>query len=600
MVRNDLPLAATLLCLTLLSACGSGGGSSSNPSATDRDDAQPSPETDEPGNEQTAAESGTIRLNQLGFYTRGQKLAIVPEVDADEFLVRDARTNETVFSGELSPASHWAPAGASVRIADFSRMSTPGSYTLSVSGLDQPPSFSVTDNPFRALNRAALKAYYFNRAGTALDEAFAAAYARPLAHPDEQVLVHRSAASGQREPGETISAPKGWYDAGDFGKYVVNSGISTYPLLAAYEHFPDYYNDLQTNIPESVNQLPDILDEARWNLDWMLAMQAPDGGVYHKLTSLNFAGALMPHESDAQRYVIGKSTSASLNFAAVMAVASRIWQPFDPEKADTMLSAARAAWDWAQNHPERRFTNPEDVHTGVYGGNNLASNCAWAAAELFITTANTDFYAEFAAQDVAPSTPSWANTGGLAWTSLAFHNNQLPQSTDRDRVKSQVVSLADTIVEQDQHSGYRLALSDDDFFWGSNSGALNKAMMLLQAYRLEPDKDAYINAATSLLDYVLGRNPTGFSYVTQVGNQSPLNIHHRASQADANTLPVPGSLAGGPTPHNQEDDCGASAYPSSLPALSYLDDWCSFSTNEVAINWNAPLVYVSGALEARF
>jgi len=593
-----------VICCLLLTACGSGGGSDTPTEDSLNNSDNTVPDTDEEpmepddGQGQTDTNGLSIHLNQIGFDTRGTKQAVVSGGSPDTFQVLDPGTGETVLSGSLSPAANWAPADTSARLADFTQLTEPGDYELRLEGSDQGADFTLSERPFLELNRAALKAYYLNRASIAIEAPYAGVYARPLAHPDEQVLIHASAAAGERNQGDQISAPKGWYDAGDFGKYVVNSGISTYTLLAAYEHFPGHYGNLNLNIPESDNALPDILDEAQWNLDWMLAMQDEDGGVYHKLTTLNFAGAVMPHNSNAQRYVIGKSTSATLNFAAVMAVASRLWENFDPEKAELMQQAALSAWDWAKAHPEQRFSNPDDVSTGVYGGNDLASNFAWAAAELLITTENPAFYNEFDEFEVPHSLPFWGTSGGLAWTSLAFHKDSLMETLDPDRIDSQILSLADSIVAEDQASAYRVPMSQNDFVWGSNSVALNKAMMLIQAHRLSPDNPAYLNAATSLLDYVLGRNPTGFSYVTQFGNKPPINIHHRASEADGIEQPVPGLIAGGANPNNQADDCGAQAYPSSLPALSYLDDWCSFSTNEIAINWNAPLVYVTGALEA--
>src|SRR5690606_4601775 len=140
-------------------------------------------------------------------------------------------------------------------------------------------------------------------------------------HPDTEVEVHASAASADRPAGTVISAPRGWYDAGDYNKYIVNSGISTWTLLAALEHFPTFWRQRDVNIPESGDAVPDLLDEARWNLLWMLDMQDPaDGGVYHKLTTLRFGGMEMPERDTARRYVVQKTTAATLDFAAVMAM----------------------------------------------------------------------------------------------------------------------------------------------------------------------------------------------------------------------------------------------------------------------------------------
>ena len=133
----------------------------------------------------------------------------------------------------------------------------------------------------------------------------------------------------------------------------------------------------------------------------------------------------------------------------------------------------------------------------------------------------------------------------------------------------------------------------DDFGWGSNSAALNKAIVLMQAYRLT-DNAEYKAVASSLMTYVLGKNPTGYSFVTGFGQKPAMLPHHQASQSDGVSKPIPGMLVGGPQ-NGQQDGCD---YPSDEPALSYADTWCSYSTNEVAINWNAPLVYMLAALIA--
>jgi hypothetical protein len=158
----------------------------------------------------------------------------------------------------------------------------------------------------------------------------------------------------------SLGTSQTWQHSGDYNKYIVNSGISTYTLLAAYEHFPEYYRQFEFNIPESGNGIPDILDEALWNIDWMLTMQAPnDGGVYHKLTTANFSGFVMPNQDTARRYVVQKGTAATLNFAAVMAQASRIFQSFNSEMpgfAETCLDAALDAWRWARKNPNLRYS----------------------------------------------------------------------------------------------------------------------------------------------------------------------------------------------------------------------------------------------------
>lgn len=571
-------------CLTvILAACGSNGGTSGAPSTAHHHPA--------------AAELGSIKLNQLGFLANARKLAVVPDVTATRFSVVEVTTGTEVFTGSLGGAATWEPADERVRLADFSELTTSGEYRIRVAGLADSHPFLIADDVYEALGAAAIKAFYFNRAGTSLAPAHAGIYARAAGHPDNQVQVHASAASPQRPEGTVIQSPKGWYDAGDYNKYIVNSGISTYTLLAAYEHFPDFYRELALNIPESDSTTPDLLEEILWNLEWMLTMQDPhDGGVYHKLTDKEFDGVVMPHQAGTQRYVVQKGTSATLNFAAVMAAASRVYAPYDAKLAAQMLTAAEAAWGWAQANPDVRYTQPADIKTGAYGDANLADEHAWAAAELYITTRKDRYYTALNPADADIGIPSWSNVSGLTWVSLAHHRSDLTGIADKALIARRITSLADKLLADWDASAYAVSMRQENFVWGSNSVALNQAMMLLQGYQLNGNRD-YLGAAQSLLDYILGRNPTGFSFVTGFGVKTPQHIHHRPSEADGIPAPIPGFLAGGPQAGQQDAaECPVS-YPSSLPAKSYLDHWCSYASNEIAINWNAPLVYVSGALQ---
>jgi len=542
------------------------------------------------------ASAQAVKLNQLGFLPQGQKLAVVAQSSASAFEVVDAG-GKTVFQGSLGAPGRWEPSGETVRVADFSALTQPGSYRLKLDG-QWSDTFSVAADAYRPLNGAALKAFYFNRSAIALAPHYADAWARPAGHPDNQILVHSSAASATRPEGTVIASPRGWYDAGDYNKYVVNSGISTYTLLAALEHFPDYFKQ-DTGIPESGNGVPDILDEAMWNLEWMLTMQDPhDGGVYHKLTNLRFDGTVMPHAaSTTPRYVVAKSTAAALDFAATMATASRVLAPYErqwPGMPARMLAAAQAAWRWAEDHPRAVFKNPQDVVTGEYGDASLADEFSWAAAELFIATGDRQYARVLLEHDAPLATPSWGTVAALGWMSLAHHRARLAPGIDPALVERRIDGLAAQLAAVWRSSGYRVPMTVQDFVWGSNAVILNQGMMLLQAYRLKANPD-YLQAAQSSLDYVLGRNATGYSFVTGVGARPFMHPHHRPSMADGVAAPVPGWLSGGPNPGQQDAD-KCPPYPSKLPALSYIDHDCSYAANEVAINWNAPLVYVSAAL----
>lgn len=545
-----------------------------------------------------AVDTAAIAINQVGYLPGSAKWAVLQDGPASSFAVVDMATGREVFRGPLGAAQAWEPAQQKLRLADFSALREPGRYRLQADGLQPSAPFFIAQDAYGALNAAAIKFFYFNRASVALDTAHAGIWARPAGHPDDRVFVHATAASPGRPEGKVISAPKGWYDAGDYNKYIVNSGISTYTLLAAWEHFPAYFQAQNLHIPESGNGLPDLLNEALWNLEWMLAMQDPaDGGVYHKLTDKGFDGIVLPHQAVHDRYVVMKATAATLDFAAVMAQASRVFAPFEAQRpglSARMLAASRRAWDWAQAHPDVIYRQAPDIHTGGYDDSKLADEFAWAAAELFVSTRDERYWQAFRRMSPPIAVPGWPDVGALAWTTLAQYRDRLA-APDRQLVESQVTTLADSFASRWQASPYRVAMQTQDFIWGSNAVALNQALMLIQGHRINGDR-RMLDAAQSALDFVLGRHPTGYAMVTGFGTRSPLHPHHRPSGAMAQLPPVPGMIVGGPNA-GASGDCPA-PYPSKAPARVFQDALCSYTTNEIAINWNAPLVYVTAALQS--
>jgi endoglucanase len=546
------------------------------------------------------AQSGqaAIQVDQLGYLPGAHKLALVEGMEGGGFQVVDEAGVE-VFAGPLSASREWSASGRLSALADFSPLARPGRYRLRVAGVESD-AFPIQAQAYAGLADAALKAYYHARSGTALEAAHAGRHARAAGHPDTQVEIHPSAASARRPAGSVVAAPKGWYDAGDYNKYVVNSGITTWTLLAAFEHFPGFWSTRELGIPESGNAVPDILDEIWWNLQWLLAMQDPaDGSVYHKLTTLSFEGDVMPHQANARRYMVGKGTAAALDFAAVMATASRVYAPYEqqfPGVPARMRLAAEAAWAWAQANPDQAYVQPEDVHTGAYGDGSFSDEFAWAAAELYLLTGQDRYLQAFDRHATAISVPNWADVGALGRVSLAQHRQRLPAAL-ADGVQASLTAAADPLLARWQASAGGLAMDDAEFRWGSNAQVLNQALLLLQGYRLEGRRE-YLDAAQSHLDYVLGRNPLGLSFVTGHGLRTPQAIHHRPSQADGIDEPLPGLLSGGPNPGQQDKvHCPEGIYTSSRPALSWIDHPCSYASNEIAINWNAPLVYVAAAIQ---
>lgn len=556
----------------------------------------------------TAGASPAIRVDQVGYYAAAPKRAVVAAEGATRFAVVAVSSGDTVFRGALGAARRWDASGEVVRLADFSSLRRPGRYRVVVAGVGESYPFDIGPTVLRGLARAAVKAFYYQRASTALPPRYAGRWARGAAHPDTLVLVHPSAASAARPAGTVVRSPGGWYDAGDYNKYVVNSGISTYTLLLEAEQFPRYAGALATDIPESANGVPDVLDEALWNLRWMLTMQDPsDGGVYHKLTNAEFDPFVAPARATTPRYVVQKSTPAALDLAAVAAHAALVVRRYPrqlPGLADTLTNAALAAWRWARRHPDslydQRAMNERfapAINTGTYGDRRLDDEFLWAAAELWLATKQDGFLVAAAPLARRPATvPSWPDVATLGVYSLVEHRSELPPSFGAAALEQRLLELDSSLVERVRASAYATTMTTQDFVWGSNGVAANQGMALIQGFRLTGDS-TYLRAATQAMDYVLGRNAVDYAFVTGFGSRSPRAPHHRLSATDTVDAPIPGLLVGGPNP-GQQDHCAG--YPSRVPALSYVDAQCAYAANEVAINWNAPLAYLAGALDATY
>ena len=559
----------------------------------------------------SAQQEQKIALNQLGFYPNAAKIAVITaDVPATSFDIISATTKELVYSGKLSETKQSGNSSIKTKQANFSNLKTPGVYLVRVSGIADSYNFIVQKDVNHPAAAASLKGFYFIRSNTPLLEKYAGKWARPAGHADTEVLVHASAASKQRPEGTIISSPGGWYDAGDYNKYIVNSGISTSTLFSAYEDFPAYFEKLNVNIPESSNKIPDVLDEAIYNLRWMLTMQDPnDGGVYHKCTNAAFDSLnKMPGQTKLPRYVVQKGTAATLNFAAVAAQANRILKRYNkelPGLADSCLVASEKAWKWCKQNPalvynqnalNSQFT--PKITTGDYGDRKLTDEWFWAASELYITTGKGEYLTDIKAGLAASySIPSWNEVRMLGYYTLTRNKNKLPsgESSFVDTLKNRIIQMADRFVKKVPANAFGTVMgqSKRDFIWGSNAVACNQGIVLINAYKLTEDAK-YLNFALTNLDYILGRNATGYSFLTGIGSKPVMNPHHRPSVADGVLEPVPGLLSGGPNPGMQD----RVKYDFTEPETAFMDVHASYASNEIAINWNAPMVYLANAIEA--
>jgi endoglucanase len=368
-------------------------------------------------------------------------------------------------------------------------------------------------------------------------------------------------------------------------------------LLWAYEFNSEKLRDVELMIPEKTGALPQMLTEIRWNLDWMLKMQDEGGGVWHKATTSKFPGSILPESDNARMLIVGSghdpfvTTQATGNLVAVAAIAARVYRPFDPEYADQCLTAAKRGWKWLESTPDSHFkTNPKGIETGAYEDNDANDERLWAASELFRTTGDARYHEYFlkSFRRIRPMFNSgfpheWKNVHALALYGYAIEKRTEVDPKVQQEIRLEALNAADEIVNRILLNGYRVPLSTENYIWGSNALVANYGMMLRLAHRISP-KPKYVNAAQDSLHYLLGRNTFNSSFVTQVGKRWPMNPHHRPSEADDVLEPWPGMLIGGPNAQNANEK--------RPPARQWDDVKQSFTTNEVAINWNAPLVFL--------
>ena len=548
-----------------------------------------------------------ICLDQEGFYPKAQKIAVVtgPVVSSDFYLVRPG-SSDTVFRGNLSDVHHSLNSSIQTHIADFSNFNQIGSFVLVLKGCCLSYTFRIEKQVHHKLAVASLKGFYYQRASMALEPMYAGKWSRSAGHPDTAVLIHASAVSEHRKAGTLISVTGGWYDAGDYNKYIVNSGISMGTLLSAYEDFNKHFDTLNIHIPPLQNPIPDILNEILYNLRWMLSMQDPeDGGVYNKCTNSGFDPMIMPEEANKPRYVIQKGTAATLDLAAVAAQAARIFNEYKkelPGLRDSCLHAAENAWSWALSNPDWVYDQTvmnlkydPKIITGGYGDKKLSDEWFWAASELFITTGKENYLDTIHTHmNEAFGLPSWSETGLLGYYSLLRNKEIHKLKNITDTIRLRMTRLADAYINLSRKNAFLTVMGNrrTDFNWGSNSNAANQGILLINVY-LFSHNSKYLSAALGNLEYICGRNATGYCFITGIGTLFPMHPHHRPSVADGIIDPVPGLLVGGPNP-GEQDHC---SYNFHEPETAYSDSDCAYASNEIAINWNAPLVYLANSIE---
>ncbi|MBN2737241.1 MAG: glycoside hydrolase family 9 protein [Spirochaetales bacterium] len=572
-----------------------------------------------------------VRVNQIGYFPEAPKLATVVNSSTSPLAWQLVNGNgQVVTSGMTRVFGHDSDSGDYVHQIDFSSYTIPGSNfhielpnVASESNFSHP--FSISNDIYSTLKYDAMAYFYHNRSGIEITMPYAGRsdLTRPAGHLPEIAATWPNT----NQKNYTKDVTGGWYDAGDHGKYVVNGGVSVWTLMNLYERQVNVLgntgpvNDGSMNIPEAGNSMSDLLDEIKWEMDFLLSMQitasedsSKAGMVHHKIHDQNWTAIPTRPDQDTQtRYLAPPTTAATLNLAATAAQAYRVFADSDPAYAATCLSAAEKAWQAA-------LANPSVYHQiingggGAYGDNNVTDEFYWAACELFISTGQSEYQNYLNQSTHYLTVPTqlggkscsfafdWGTLNALGTISLALVPNNLPAS-EIAKAQTAITNAADKWLSYTQTQGYRFPFdSKGNYVWGSNSIIINLLLTMGLAHDFTQNQ-SYLEGMILGMDYILGRNAMDKSYVSGYGTRPLENPHHRFWAYQANPAypkPPAGCLSGGP--NSTADDPIASALLSSSTPVQkwYVDHIESYATNEITINWNAPLAWVGFYLDQHF
>ena len=528
-----------------------------------------------------------ININQVGYRTKDLKLAIFRDSSLDsKFDVVNVETGETVYTGDVTGSAESVSAGETVAYGDFSSLKEAGTYKLVAENSGESYEFVIADDVYDEIFNDIVKMLYLQRCGSELKAKYAGDFAHAACHTKEAIIYGSS---------EKKDVSGGWHDAGDYGRYIVPAAKAVADILLSYEDYGQIFTD-SVGIPESGNGIPDVLDEARYELEWMLKMQDDkSGGVYHKVTGLNFSGMVMPETVTDDLYIMPISNSATGGFAAVMAMAARLYKPFDEAFAKECLDSSKKALDYLEdNQGDGVFRNPSDVSTGEYSDAMDTDEYMWALCELYKTTGSSVYEEKLATIDFN------SLENGLGWQAVSLYACYAYLTADKqnDDISKK---LSDKFtgylawVEKNIDEDAYFSSMGEEYPWGSNMTLANNGMALLMAKRILSKSDDYNQLAKKQLDYLLGANSTSYCFVTGYGTLTPQSTHHRPSEALGTTMI--GMLVGGAN-SNLDDPYAQNVLAGKPPAKCYVDNSQSYSCNEVTIYWNSPLIYLMAGLMA--
>ena len=527
----------------------------------------------------------TVKTNHIGYTRYMQKRCTFPYDAGDLFDIIDVSTGNIVYSGAIVGGQNDDSTGENNCWGDFTTFNESGEYFIRAQIGVVSPHFVITDDPFNGLREDALNILSLQRCGT--DTSW---WAGALGHG----ACHTSPAKIYGSD-QTIDVSGGWHDAGDYGRYMKTGAKAVSDLLFAYMYDPDSFTDERG--PEAGNGVPDILDEARYELEWMLKMQGPDGGVYNTAMTSSFPGTVDPAEDNGDLVVLFTESTSTADFAGTMAAAAQVFWEFDPDFSHRCYLSSLNAYNWLNSNPEHtNYTNPEDIQGGLYLDDSDLDGRFYTYMALYKRTGDHDYLT--LAKELYAQDPSCAD--GISWTSFGGYGRYLfltdTRGKDEDpafyqEMKNSLLREADELIRMSESSGYQTALHN--YAWGSNGTIADNGVLLTMAYDVTGIQK-YQQTAVEQLNYLLGKNVLDRSFITGYGRQYPHHVHSRLLQSHKTS--VNGALVGGPDAYH-EDPVTADMPLDTPPALNYADDTESYSTNEITVYWNSALIHLLTRVE---
>ncbi|WP_435578777.1 glycoside hydrolase family 9 protein [Gilvibacter sp.] len=557
-----------------------------------------------------------IHVDQFGYLTNAQKIAVISDpvngYNAGEaytpgtaLQVRKSATDAVVY--EASPAV-WNGGAVHDQSGDrgwwfdFSSVTAPGTYYLydPTTGA-RSDDFKIDDAVYNDLMKTTGRMFFYNRCNFEKEETYAGDWSdgmnfeNPLQDYNARYIYDQSNASLEKD----LSG--GWFDAGDYNKYTTFTLTTLHNMLWAYRENPQAFSD-DWNIPESGNGLPDLLDEIKWELDWLLKMNNPDGTTHIKMGSRNYSENVSspPSANTDPRFYGPICSSASITVASVFAHASSVYagEPGYGSYADLLLERAVSAYDYAKVLVDANALETECDDGSIVAGDadrgveEQLSDFMSAAIYLFEATGNSS-YNDYIIANINTVEP----VATTFWGPYAIHLNdallRYTQLPGNDAATSAAITDAFTLDVTNNFNGY-YGFSNSDLYlanipnwsyhWGSNNPKANYGTLnqLAIKYDIDPsNNDSYNAYIESAINYFHGVNPQNVVYLSNVGSlgatKSVNEIYHAwfapgTPYDNAQTSefgPAPGFLTGGP---NQNFSVSTLSPPFGQPAQkSFLD-----------------------------